>query len=198
MAQRTYRTLVLGRRRPGRGLTLITGRKLKERLWELEKSAVTTDETASSSENPIEAPRTRRTQAPVSQEQTLSAPVKPALLGTSEPQMRYPDQCPSNPYPDEGSTCPDEESATYSVYTPPPEDSLMPVYGAVQECTAMSAQLCPQALMPPAPVALHSTAYFNCGLALDMYATLETNFHSASYNSYIPEDTNVKSISLCD
>lgn len=197
IAQRTYRTLVLGKGRSGRWLTLLTGRKLKERLRELEKSAVTMDETASSSENPIEAPRTRRTQAPVSQEQTLSSPVKPILLGTFEPQMRYPDQCPSNPYPDEGSTCPDKESATYSVYPPPPEDSLRSVYGAVQKCTAMSAELCPQALMPPAPVALHSTAYFNGGLALDMYATLVTNFHSASYNSYIPEDTNVKSTSLC-
>ncbi|KAL2131323.1 hypothetical protein VTI74DRAFT_5262 [Chaetomium olivicolor] len=160
-------------------------KRLRARLREFEERAVTPEGPPSGNEKPSEPAGTRRGRKPKKRAQSLPA-AEPIWLGPSTPNIHEPSRCLYMTYSG-------EETTAYSTYPPPPDDMLMPVYGAVQGYPPVAIEPYPQSLMLPAPVAVRPMTYFNGSVSPDpcfSYATADVNSRT-SYNNCLPRDTSV-------
>ena len=154
-------------------MSFLTGKKLKRRLEDLERRAATSDEASSGGEKPTKAAKGSKRQqqqpqqpAAKSQKQTAATPPKPMPMPMPQsqftPPMHSDDEYlfPSAPYDDrEGSHTP--PLFAYSTYPPPPEDLLLPSYGASQSYRSMVTETYPDYLAATVSVALPSMTHFS-------------------------------------
>ena len=172
---------------------LTTGKKLKRRLEELERRAGTSDGGSSSgNEKPSPpAPKPKRTQAPKSSRQTPPAPAKPVLQGQYTPPMHHDDEYLFPQSYDERERSNTPPMFAYSTYPPPPEEMMMPAYGApVQGYRPMPTESYPDYLAPQpgVPVTLPSMTHFSDAIKREPtgYPPEEGLQHYMSYNGYLP------------
>ncbi|KAJ4293855.1 hypothetical protein N0V88_005369 [Collariella sp. IMI 366227] len=139
-------------------------KKLKKRLEDLERRAGTSDAGSSSgSEKPSPPAKTKRTQTPKARRQTPPAPVKPALQGQFTPPMHHDDEYlfPPSAY-DERERSHTPPMFAYSTYPPPPEEMMMPTYGAMPTYRPMPTDTYSGYLSPPSlPVTLPPMTHFS-------------------------------------
>jgi hypothetical protein len=138
-------------------------KKLKKRLEELERRAGSSDDASSSgNEKPSPPTKAKRTQAPKAQRQTPPAQVKPAMPGQYTPPMHHDDEYLFPHSYDERERSHTPPMFAYSTYPPPPEEMIMPPYGAVQGYRPMPTESYPEYLSPPpVPVTLPSMTHFS-------------------------------------
>lgn len=144
---------------------LTTGKKLKKRLEDLERRAGTSDDASSSGNEKASPPtKTKRAPAPKTQTQRQSPPaqVKPTLQGQYTPPMHHDDEYLFPQSYDERERSNTPPMFAYSTYPPPPEEMIMPPYGAVQSYRPMATDSYPEYLTPaPVPVTLPSMTHFS-------------------------------------
>ncbi|EAQ85021.1 hypothetical protein CHGG_09035 [Chaetomium globosum CBS 148.51] len=141
-----------------------TGKKLKKRLEELERRAGTSDDASSSGNEKASPPaKTKRTQAAKTQKQSPPAQMKPTLQGQYTPPMHHDDEYLFAHSYDERERSNTPPMFAYSTYPPPPEEMIMPPYGAVQSYhRAMPTESYQEYLSPPpVPVTLPSMTHFS-------------------------------------
>lgn len=147
-------------------------KKLKKRLEDLERRAGTSDDASSSgNEKPSPPTKTKRTQTPKTQRQSPPAQVKPVLPNQYTPPMHHDDEYlfPSYDERERSNTPP---MFAYSTYPPPPEEMIMPSYGAVPGYRPMPTETYPDYLTPaPVPVTLPSMTHFSDAIKREPTAT---------------------------
>lgn len=141
-------------------------KKLKKRLEDLERRAGSSDDASSSGNEKLSPPtKTKRAPAPKAQRQTPPAPVKPTTMqGQYTPPMHHDDEYLFPQSYDERERSHTPPMFAYSTYPPPPEEMIMPPYGAVQgyRHAMPTAESYPEYLSPPpVPVTLPSMTHFN-------------------------------------
>ena len=141
-----------------------TGKKLKKRLEELERRAGTSDDASSSGNEKASPPtKTKRTATPKTQRQSPPAQVKPTLHGQYTPPMHHDDEYLFPASYDERERSNTPPMFAYSTYPPPPEEMIMPQYGAVHaQYRPMPTDTYAEYLTPaPVPVTLPSMTHFS-------------------------------------
>ena len=140
-----------------------TGKKLKKRLEELERRAGTSDDASSSGNEKASPPtKTKRTATPKTQRQSPPAQVKPTMQGQYTPPMHHDDEYLFPASYDERERSNTPPMFAYSTYPPPPEEMIMPQYGAVQGYRPMPTDTYAEYLTPaPVPVTLPSMTHFS-------------------------------------
>lgn len=176
IAQRNYRMSLASGSHPRLtaevGLTLVTGKKLKRRLEDLERMAGTSDGASSGGDSKQSGPKsTKKTQsAPKAQKQQSTvhiAPVAPPEIPQSQftPPMNAEDEYffPPTPY-DKRERSHSPQLFPYPTYAPPAEDMLLPPYGGQPQQAyrpMTTGEPYSDYLAATAPVTLPSMTHFN-------------------------------------
>lgn len=176
----------------------LTGKKLKKRLEDLERRAGTSDEAQATGEKPAKTSKTSKRQhqhqhqqqiaAPQIQKQAAPALPEPIPQSQFTPPMQNDDEYlfPTAPYNER------ERSHTpplfaYSAYPPPPEDILIPSYGASQPYRAVTTEAYPDYLASTVPVTLPSMTHFSNAIKCvsSNYATEDSLSPYINYGGYV-------------
>lgn len=175
-----------------------TGKKLKRRLEELERRAGTSDGTSSSGETKQTSSKSsKKTQsAPKAQKQQSTVHLAPVAApqkmsqGQFTPPMHADDEYlfPPTPY-DERERSHSPQLFTYSTYPAPPEDMLLPPYGAQhQQAYRPMTTTDPYpdyGLATAVPVTLPSMTHFSDAIKRESFGE-DSGLSPYVYGSYLP------------
>ncbi|KAK1755660.1 hypothetical protein QBC47DRAFT_445896 [Echria macrotheca] len=164
-------------------------KKLKRRLEELERRAGNSDGGSSgnekSSTSSATPKATTKRASPAKARKASPVPVKQQVQGHFTPPMHHDDEYLFPPSYNERDRSHTPPMFAYSTYPPPPEEMLLPPYGAMHGYRPQETY--PEYLTPASvPVTLPSMTHFSDAIKREPAGSFDDNMPYMSYNSYLP------------